>query len=493
MQNEVRKALIDTLSTHGQTICENPQQLEHILREQCGDYRREIHLLITALHEHIPTQLLDAQEHTPPSEQLIKLTRHMYDNLGTAEEFGWWTVETWGLALGVFDTTQLDATALLEEHLQPQPVTSMPAQPQSLDLVGHMASVYCLAFTPDGKTAISGSEDKTIRMWDIATGRQIRRIDRHRTWIQDIAISPDGKNLASASGNWNGVDHTVRLWDMASGQELWQRASHADWVSSVTFHPQGEILATGSGDKTIRFWDVATGLESQHLVGHTDSVNDIAFSPDGKLLASGGRDQMIYLWDSASGREINRIPGHLDTVVSIAFSPDGKLLASASRDQSVRVWEVASGRELLRLERHTSRVTSIQFSPDGSLIASGSHDGTIRLWNVERGQEVQQLQKHADRKIMCLAFSPNGRILVTGGYDSSLRFWNLGVPADEWMKMEKIWVENRLREDHEIQEQHERERQQRQWRIEGRCEVCGANLNVWEKMRGLTCCKQHRR
>ena len=148
-----------------------------------------------------------------------------------------------------------------------------------------------VAFSPDGQLLASGGKDKIIKLWDVATRRELRTLSGHRGWIRTIAFSPDGRWLASGSD-----DKTVRLWDVATGRELRVLTGHTHHVRDVAFNPDGRWLASGSEDKTVKLWDVATGREVRTLTGHTDMVNAVAFSPDGHLLASGSGDDTIKLW-----------------------------------------------------------------------------------------------------------------------------------------------------------------------------------------------------
>jgi len=286
----------------------------------------------------------------------------------------------------------------------------------------HTGSVKTVAFCPDGKTLASSSRDKTIRLWDVASGKEIRTLTGHSRGVNSVAFCPDGKTLASGSR-----DNTIRLWDVLSGKEIRTLTGHSNEVQSVAFCPDGKILASGSWDKTIRLWDVTSGKEIRTLTGHSELVNSVAFCPDGKILASGSWDKTIRLWDVFTGKEIRTITGHSETVYSVAFCPDGKILASGSSDNTIRLWDVshvASGKEIRTLTGYSNDVTSVAFSPDGKTLASGSWDKTIRLWDVSTGKDIQTLNGHSDA-VYSVAFCPDGKTLASGSWDKTIRLWDV--------------------------------------------------------------------
>jgi len=292
----------------------------------------------------------------------------------------------------------------------------------------HNQPVLSVAFSPDGKTLASGSGDQTVRLWNVADGTLLNTLIHTRegtfmSVVSSVAFSPDGKTLASGS-----QDQIVRLWNVADGALLHSLTGHTGHVNSVAFSPDGETLISGSGDQTVRLWSVSDGILLHTLTGHTGWVNGVAFSPDGKTIASGSRDQTIRLWNAVDGALLYMLIGHTGRVNDVAFSPDGKTLASGSDDTTVRLWNVADGTLLYTLTGHTKNVSSVTFSPNGMILASASGDTTVRLWNVADGTLLYTMMA-ASGGVSTVAFSPDGTILATGAFnENTVRLWDLGQP-----------------------------------------------------------------
>jgi WD40 repeat protein len=288
-------------------------------------------------------------------------------------------------------------------------------------LEGHQSPVYSVSFSPDGQTLASGSGDKTIKLWNLATGKEIRTLQGHQNQVFSVSFSPDGQTLASGSG-----DKTIKLWNLATGKEIRTLQGHQNQVSSVSFSPDGQTLASGSVDKTIKIWNLATGKEIRTIQGHQDIVYSMSFSPDGQTLASGSVDKTIKVWNLATGKEIRILQGHQDIVYSMSFSPDGQTLASSSGDKTIKIWNLATGKEIRILQGHQNGVNSMSFSPDGQILASGSGDKTIKIWNLATGKEIRILQGHQNG-VNSMSFSPDGQILASGSDDKTIKIWNLAT------------------------------------------------------------------
>ncbi|MEW6494938.1 MAG: NB-ARC domain-containing protein [Cyanobacteriota bacterium] len=285
--------------------------------------------------------------------------------------------------------------------------------------LGHSHGVWSIAFSPDGQLLASGGQDNTVMLWNIESGNCIRTLQGHSDWIESVAWSPDGITLASGS-----EDHTVRLWDIRRGQcrHIWQ--GHKSEIWSVAFSSDGSMLVSGSADQTVKFWDTSDGLCRQTLQGYMNPVSAIAFSPDGKTLVSGSHNQNLRWWDVSTGRCLKTLQSHQGWIWSIAFSPDGEQVASASMDRTIKLWDAHHYNCLQICMGHTHPVTSVAFSPDGTMLASGSMNCTVKLWNPNTGECVKTLTGHTSR-VFWVAFSPNGQLLASAGHDDTVRLWDV--------------------------------------------------------------------
>jgi WD40 repeat protein/serine/threonine protein kinase len=331
-----------------------------------------------------------------------------------------------------------------------------PAYTQLTEFTGHSGALYAARFSPNGDLVATGGYDNSVMIWNPDEVKPIDikkrllgepeekpnfiRLAGHDKPVRSLAFSPKGQLLVSGSD-----DNSVRLWDVASGAPLKALRGHSRAVRSAEFSIDGSRVLSGSEDQSVRVWDVGDYqevrvLHATVLSGHDDAVLAARFSRDGQQIVTASRDRTASLWDAASGRPLRRFDeGHEFLISSAAFFPDGKHMATGAGDNSVRIWDLMAGTEKLELAP-TGRIGTLAVSPDGSLVATGSQGTDVQVWNVQTGKVIKTLSGHA-AEIASLAFSPDGQRLATGDDRGNLRVWSrgrgqAGSPGDWELELE---------------------------------------------------------
>lgn len=307
---------------------------------------------------------------------------------------------------------------------------------ESFPLEGHTASVRSVGFSKDGQWIVTGSWDRTVRVWEAATGRPLRSIVANEKEVFSVAFSPDGQRIVTG-----GQEEKARVWDANSGNELFPLAGHTNLVWAVAFSEDGQRIITGSWDQTARVWDAATSEHLRTLIGHRGAVLSVAFSADGRRVVTGGQDHRAKVWDVASGTNLFTLKGHGAAIFSVSFSRDGKRILTSSDDQTARLWDAASGEELRVFKGHGSRIGSAAFSPDGQRIVTGGgamrfapegiafnpttgDDQAAKVWDATDTREVLTLSGH-EKDVVSVDVSADGRFVASGSFDRTARVWDI--------------------------------------------------------------------
>lgn len=351
----------------------------------------------------------------------------------------------YGVADAHFNTVPTSERPQIPAYLQ-RIRDSFGCAPRCLQILrDHESVVTTLAVAEGTQRIISGSEDKSVRIWDAITGQQILVMNGHSDCVYGVAVSE--KRGICVSASW---DQTVRVWDTSTGECIRVLEGHRDRVSAVAISPNGESLASCSHDGTVLLWE-PTNRETPSvwkrlvravagpgrsfrlsLAGHKCEATSVNVSRDGKTVVSGGADGRILCWDANTGQCLRVLEGHTDEVEGLSISLDGRWLLSASHDHTIRFWDLRAGECLRVLQGHSSWVCSVWFSGDSRYAVSGGEDNTVRVWDLLGGRCLRTLEGHS-RSVYAVYCNHACTRVISGGEDNTIRIWDIdGLMKNRW-------------------------------------------------------------
>lgn len=284
-------------------------------------------------------------------------------------------------------------------------------------LVGHTGGINSIAVTPDGSQILSGSNDKTVKLWDFETGRLLSSFVGHTELVSAVAVTPDGHRVIS--GSW---DNTIKVWDLQSGQLILSLVGHTDRVTSIAIVPDNRTLVSGSEDKTLKIWDLGTGRLLRSIEGHKGGINSLAITPDSRMIVSGGEQREIMVWDLKSGALIRSFDCHGTNITALAISPIGDYLITTT-ENNLKVWNLKTGRFLYALLGHGDFLNSIKVTSDNLHVVAGGTKGYVYIWDFQN-RNCESLYKHTDM-VTTIATSPDGKLIFSASEDRSIKVWEI--------------------------------------------------------------------
>jgi WD40 repeat protein len=292
---------------------------------------------------------------------------------------------------------------------------------EQANLAGHVGEVRTVTITPDGARVVSVGRDGLIRIWDLSAGQVRASLAGRTTSALAVAVTPDGARAVTG-----GYNMSIETWDLSVGRVLSKLTDHIRPVLATSVTADGTQAVSAAQDGSIRIWDLASSSVKTRLAGHGGEVFSVAVTPDASRAVSGGEDGSVRVWDLAAGKIQATLAGHTGRVLSVAVTPDGTTAVSGGEDGSVRVWDLAAGKALATLNGHGGGVQSVAINANGTTAVSGSRDGSVRLWDLATDGRQAQFADHAN-DVWSVAAAPDGTSVVSGGEDGSVRVWDLAV------------------------------------------------------------------
>ena len=323
-------------------------------------------------------------------------------------------------AVNLTQTTNLEAPESAEDAL----FRAMQASQLQRIFSGHTDGINDIAISPDGRTLATVSQDTDIKLWDVASGQEIGALTAHAQPIHTVVFSPDSRQLASA-----GDDGFIVLWNLGRQEIITVLDGQEGAVNDIQFSPDGTRLLAGYASSAVRLWDTVNRRSLLRLLGHTSSIHGVAINAAGTRFASAGQDGRIIIWNGENGSSLfsiePQIGGDNQPIIinALTYSPDGSRLLAAHANGTATVWDATSATLLFRINGHAIQLADVAYSPDGELLATASGDGTAKVWNAATGQALYTLSGHSTG-VTAVAFHPNEAHIITASQDSTARLWS---------------------------------------------------------------------